>query len=85
MNAKRKLCCRTLKTYQVCDKQNLDNIFKSYLGYCNFKGLHNLPNFLKGYKKKIVMIPQLGPPTFFVTCTFVERLWDHLIKILHIT
>jgi hypothetical protein len=29
------------------------------------------------------MIRQLGPPTFFVTFTFVERLWDPLIKVLH--
>jgi hypothetical protein len=29
------------------------------------------------------MIQQLGPPTFFVTFTSVERLWNPFIKILH--
>ncbi len=29
------------------------------------------------------MIRQLGPSTFFVTFTSVERLWDPLIKTLH--
>jgi hypothetical protein len=29
------------------------------------------------------MIQQLGPPTFFATFTFAERLWDPLIKTLH--
>jgi hypothetical protein len=29
------------------------------------------------------MIRQLGPLTFFVTFTFVKRLWDPLIKALH--
>jgi hypothetical protein len=30
---KGKLCGRTLKTYQVQKKQNINNILKSYLGY----------------------------------------------------
>jgi len=29
------------------------------------------------------MIWQLGPQTFFVTCTYVKRLWDLFIKVLH--
>jgi hypothetical protein len=29
------------------------------------------------------MIQQLGPPTFFVTFTSAERLWDPFIKVLH--
>jgi hypothetical protein len=29
------------------------------------------------------MIRQLGPQTFFVIFTYVERLWDRLIKTLH--
>jgi hypothetical protein len=29
------------------------------------------------------MIKQLGPPTFFVIFTFVERLWDLLTRALH--
>ncbi len=39
---------------------------------------------LRGYEKKLLaMIKQLGLPTIFVTFTFVERLWDPLIKILY--
>jgi hypothetical protein len=30
------------------------------------------------------MVGKLGFPTFFVTFTFVERLWDPLVKVLHI-
>jgi hypothetical protein len=38
---------------------------------------------LRGYEKKLLaMVRQLGLPTIFVTFTFVERLWDPLIKIL---
>jgi len=29
------------------------------------------------------VIQQLDPPTFFVTFTSIERLWDPLIKALH--
>jgi hypothetical protein len=29
------------------------------------------------------MIQRLGPSTFFVTFTFIERLWDPFIKALH--
>jgi hypothetical protein len=29
------------------------------------------------------MIKQLGPPTFFVTFTYIKRLWDPFIKALH--
>jgi len=28
------------------------------------------------------MIKQIGPPTFFVTFTYVERLWDPFTKAL---
>ncbi len=38
---------------------------------------------LKGWKNLFVMIQQLGPPTFFVTFTSAERLWDPFIKVLH--
>ncbi len=48
------------------------------------EGLHDsLYYFERLQKKKIVMIQQFGPPTFYVTFTFVERLWDPLIKTLH--
>ncbi len=39
-----KLCGRTLKSYQVRDKPNLDNIFKSYSSYYDLEDLHNSPN-----------------------------------------
>jgi hypothetical protein len=42
-----KLCGRTLKIYQVWNKPNLDNIFKSYLGYHDLEGLHNSPNYFE--------------------------------------
>ncbi len=77
---KRKLCGRTLKAYQVWDKPNLDNIFKSYLSYCDMEGLHNHLIILKGCKKIYL---QLSLPTFFVIFTFAQRLWDPIIKVLH--
>jgi hypothetical protein len=45
--SKEKLCGRTLKAYQVRDKPNLDNIFKSYLGYRDLGGLRNSPNYFE--------------------------------------
>ncbi len=48
---KGKLCGKTLKAYQVWDKLNLDNIFKSYFSYCDMEGLHNHLIILKGCKK----------------------------------
>jgi hypothetical protein len=44
---KGKLCGRTLKTYQIRNKPNLNNIFKSYLSYYDLEGVHNAPNYLK--------------------------------------
>jgi hypothetical protein len=38
---KGKQCGRTLKASQAEDKPNLENIFKSYLGYYDFESLHN--------------------------------------------
>jgi hypothetical protein len=38
---KGKLCGKTLKAYQLGGKPNLDNIFKSYLGYHDLEGLCN--------------------------------------------
>jgi hypothetical protein len=81
---KEKLCGRTLKVYQIWDKPNLNNIFKLYLGHRNMEGLHNSPNYFERFQKKLfAMIWQLGPLMFFVTFTYVERLWDPLIKALH--
>jgi hypothetical protein len=69
------LCGRTLKAYQIWDKPNSNDIFKSYLGYHDLEGLHNSPNYFERlWKKLFVMIQQLGPPTFFVTFTSTKRL-----------
>ncbi len=81
---KGKLCGRTLKVYQVWDKPILDNIFKSYLGYHDLKGLHNSPNYFERLQKHLFApIWQFSPPTFFITYMSVERLWGFFIKVLH--
>jgi hypothetical protein len=51
---KGKLCGRTFKTYQIRNKSNLNNIFKSYLGYCDLEGLHKSPNYFKKLPKTII-------------------------------
>ncbi len=80
---KGKLCGRTIKVYQIQNKPNLNNIFKSYLGYCDLKGLRNSFNYFERLRKKIfIMIRQFGLLTFFVTLTFVKRLWDLFITVL---
>jgi len=72
---KRKLCGRTIKVYQIRNKLNLNNIFKSYLGYCDMKGLRNSLNYFERLRKKLfIMIRQFGLLTFFVTFTSVKRL-----------
>jgi hypothetical protein len=38
---KGKLCGRTWKTYQIRNKSNLSNTFKSYIGYRDLEGLCN--------------------------------------------
>jgi hypothetical protein len=48
---KGKLCGKTLKTYQVKKKQNLNNILKSYLGYHDLEGLCNSPNYFERLQK----------------------------------
>jgi len=69
---KGKLCGRTLKAFQVWDKPNVDNIFKSYLGYHDLDGLYNSHNYFERLQKNLfVMIKQLGPPTFFVNFTSI--------------
>jgi len=66
------------------NEPNLDNIFKSYLGYRDLEGLHSSPDYLESLGKKLfVMIQQLSPPMFFVTFTYTEKLWDPFIKALH--
>jgi hypothetical protein len=44
---KGKLCGRILKVHQTQDKPNIDNIFKSYLGYCDLEGLCNSTNYFE--------------------------------------
>jgi hypothetical protein len=46
-NLKGKFCGGISKSSQVQNKPNLDNIFKSYLGYHDLEGLHNLLYYLK--------------------------------------
>ncbi len=73
-----------LNAYQVWDKPNLDNIFKSYLSYHDLESLCNSPNcFEKLQKKLVIMIYQFGPLLFFVTFTSIEKLRDPFIKTLH--
>jgi hypothetical protein len=70
---KGKLYGRTLKVYQIRDKPNLDNTFKSYLGYHDLEGLCNsLDYFERLWKKLFAMIQQLGPSTFLVTFTSIK-------------
>jgi len=81
---KGKLCGRTLKASQVRDNPNLNNIFKSYIDYHDLQCLCNSLDYFERLQKNLCrMIRQLGPSTFFVTFTSVERLWDPLIKTLH--
>ncbi len=78
---KGKLCGRTLKAHQIQDKPNLDNILKSYLSYRDLEGFCNSINYFeKLWKKLFIMIQQLGPLTFFVIFTSIERLWDSFLK-----
>jgi hypothetical protein len=73
-----------LKASQVRDQPNLNQIFKSYIGYCDLQALRTSPYYLEGLRKNLfAMIRQLGPPTFFVTLTSAEKLWEPLIKALH--
>ncbi len=81
---KGKLCGKTLKTYQVWNKSNFDNIFESYLGYNDLEGLCNSPHYFERLLKNLfAIVHQQGLPTFIVTFTSTERLWDFFIKILH--
>jgi hypothetical protein len=40
-----------VESFQVRDKLNLDNIFKSHLSYHDLQGLHNSLDYLKGYER----------------------------------
>ncbi len=71
---KKKLCCKILKFYHIQDKPNFKNIFKSYLNYCDFKGLHNsFDYFARLWKNKI----------YIITFRSIKILWGFFIKTLH--
>jgi len=78
-----KLCGNFLKIYQVQNKPNLNNIFKSYLSYHDLEGLRNSSNYFQRLRKKLFAIIRLSLLTFFFTFTSIKRLWDLLIKSLH--
>ncbi len=81
---KEKLCGKTLKAYHIQYKPNLNNIFKSYLNYCDMEGLCNSLDYFERLPKKLfAMIWQLNLSTLFVTFTLVERLWDPFMKALN--
>jgi hypothetical protein len=81
---KGKWCGRTLKAFQIQNKPNINKILKSYLGYYDLQGLHNSFDYFENlWKNLFAMIGQLVLPTFFITFTSAERLWDPLIKVLH--
>jgi hypothetical protein len=80
---KGKLCVRTLKAFQVWNRTNLNNIFKSYIGYCDLEDLQFTWLFWKVIKNLFGMIWQLSLSMFFVTFTSIEKLWDLFVKVLH--
>lgn len=62
---------------------NLQKIFQSTIAYQCFKSIHTSSDYFENMRKDIfAMICQLGPPTFFVTFTSVEHLWDPLTNAL---
>ncbi len=79
-----KLSGISLKVSKIQDKPNVDKIFKSYLDYCDLKWLHTSLDYLKdSWKNLFFMIKKFDPSTFFVTFTFLERLWEPSIKTLY--
>jgi len=81
---KGKLCDRILKAYQLQNKPNLNNVFKSSFHICDLESLHNsLDYFERLWKKLFAIIQQVGLPMFFVFFISIERLWDPFIKVLH--
>jgi hypothetical protein len=83
---KGKLSGRMLTVSQVAEEPNLDKILQSHkiLQFHELEKLHTSPDYIEGLRKNLfAMIRQLGPPTFFVTLTSVERLWTPLIEALY--
>jgi hypothetical protein len=55
----------------------MDNIFKSFLGYCDLEGFYNSLNYFESLQKNLLAtIQNLGPSTVFVIFTSTKRLWD---------
>jgi hypothetical protein len=55
----------------------MDNIFKSFLGYCDLEGFCNSLDYFERLQKNLLaMIQKLGPSTFFVIFTSTKKLWD---------
>jgi len=81
---KGKLCGRILKTYQIQNESNLENIFKSYLGYCDLEGLHKSPNYFEKLRKKFICNDSTTWSfNVLIIFTSTERLWDPFFKSLH--
>ena len=74
----RKLVARDVKS-----KPNLDRILNSDIGYMDLKTIRTSPDYHQQIRNKLyAMIRQLGPPTFFVSFTSSEHLWDPLMDAL---
>jgi hypothetical protein len=43
-----------LKTFQIQDELNLNNILKSYLSYHDLEGLHNSLDYFEKLQKKFI-------------------------------
>ena len=62
----------------------LEKILESHIGFRDLEKLRTSPDYIEGLRKKLfAMIRQLGPPTFFITLTSAERLWNPLIEALY--
>ena len=80
---KGKLQGRNLLAKDVKYKPNLEKLLKSHIGYIDFKHIRISPDYhQKMQKHRFAMIRLLGPPTFFVTFTSAEHLWEPLVQTL---
>ncbi len=73
-----------LQACDVINKQNLDVILHSDLGYMDLSRLHTSLDYLSRLRKDVfAMVQQLSPSTFFITFTSVESKWLPLLKCLY--
>lgn len=73
----KKLCAKDVK-----GMSNLNKFLQSPVGYHSLK-IYVFPDYVENMKKDIfAMIRQLGPPTFFVTFTSTDHLWQPLCNAL---